>query len=332
MADEIPIRGEAFEFDVVLQSRATPEEHQVNPTLAVGDVKVIKDNGAAADIDTLPAVAPAGGKVVRVQLSADETECDKVTVVLSDAAGAEWCDLTWTAPTRSVSLEDVSASVAALAVVAAAIAANVTTLLARIPSALFAGITSLAHWLGALAGKHTPDATAQAEINATGGGSGSYDATTDSQQAIVDTAASQDVLANAVPGSYPSGSAGEALGRITTIYTKVLLLGSVTVTIRSAVATNGDLFLEPGDDYQAGDLVWTLTGFNDFTGSTVSFTCGDLAVAGSVVAANQLTVPLTSAQTLALLEAGAPPYKLRVQYPSSGPLKTVSRGSVNILA
>jgi hypothetical protein len=63
---------------------------------------------------------------------------------------------------------------------------NVTTLLARVTSTLFDGITSLAEWLGLLAGKQTGDSTALSEIKATGAGSGTYDPTTDSQEAIRD--------------------------------------------------------------------------------------------------------------------------------------------------
>ena len=67
-----------------------------------------------------------------------------------------------------------------------AIAGNVTTLLGRIPAALFSGITSLAEWLGLMAGKQAADATALTEIKATGAGSGTYDETTDSNEAIAD--------------------------------------------------------------------------------------------------------------------------------------------------
>lgn len=66
---------------------------------------------------------------------------------------------------------------------------NVGILLTRIPAALFAGITSLADWLGAMAGKHTADATAITEINATGAGSGTFDEADDSQEGISDGAA-----------------------------------------------------------------------------------------------------------------------------------------------
>jgi hypothetical protein len=64
--------------------------------------------------------------------------------------------------------------------------ANVASILAWTTSALWTGITSMAQWLGALAGKQTPDATALTEIRATGAGSGTYDATTDSLEANAD--------------------------------------------------------------------------------------------------------------------------------------------------
>lgn len=63
---------------------------------------------------------------------------------------------------------------------------SLTTLLARITSTLFSGITSLAQWLGLIAGKQTGDSTARTEVRATGAGSGTYDETTDSQEAIRD--------------------------------------------------------------------------------------------------------------------------------------------------
>jgi len=52
--------------------------------------------------------------------------------------------------------------------------------------ALFTGITSLAEWLGLIAGKQTGDATARTEVRATGAGSGTFDETTDSLEAVRD--------------------------------------------------------------------------------------------------------------------------------------------------
>lgn len=60
----------------------------------------------------------------------------------------------------------------------------VNTLTSRIPATLFAGITYLSRWLGAIAGK-TADTTTRAEINATTGGA-AYNETTDSLEAIRD--------------------------------------------------------------------------------------------------------------------------------------------------
>jgi len=64
--------------------------------------------------------------------------------------------------------------------------ADVTTLLGRITSTLFSGITSLAQWLGLLAGKQTGNSTARTELRATGAGSGTFDETTDSAEALRD--------------------------------------------------------------------------------------------------------------------------------------------------
>lgn len=85
---------------------------------------------------------------------------------------------------------------------ATAIAAWITAIAG---SALFTGITSLAQWLGAMAGKQTPNATAQTELRATGAGSGAYDATTDSQEAILDTGAADWVTG--AGGSAPTAAA-----------------------------------------------------------------------------------------------------------------------------
>jgi hypothetical protein len=66
----------------------------------------------------------------------------------------------------------------------AAVATNVTALVTRIPATLFAGITSLANWLGAIAGK-TADSTTRTQINATTAGA-NFNETTDSLEAIRD--------------------------------------------------------------------------------------------------------------------------------------------------
>lgn len=88
-----PIRGQQYIFYVELPSQTTPSIMQVNPTLASGDVKISKDGGATANLNTLPAVTPASGKAVKVTVSATEMDADNVSITFSDAAGAEWCDV-----------------------------------------------------------------------------------------------------------------------------------------------------------------------------------------------------------------------------------------------
>lgn len=86
------IRGQAYRLYLSLPSQSDPRTMQSNPTLATGDAKVSKDGGALANLTTLPAVTPASSKLVQVDLSAAEMDADNVTVILSDASGAEWCD------------------------------------------------------------------------------------------------------------------------------------------------------------------------------------------------------------------------------------------------
>jgi len=69
----------------------------------------------------------------------------------------------------------------------AAIKTDTGNLVTRITATLFSGITSLAEWLGLLGGKQAGDATALTELKATGAGSGTFDPTTDSLEALRDT-------------------------------------------------------------------------------------------------------------------------------------------------
>lgn len=92
MSYDPPLRAVEYIFYRGLIASAAPSGFQVNPTLSIGDVKVSKDGGAFANLTTLPAVTPAGGKAVKITLSATEMTADNVVVLFSDAAGAEWND------------------------------------------------------------------------------------------------------------------------------------------------------------------------------------------------------------------------------------------------
>jgi hypothetical protein len=139
--------------------------------------------------------------------------------------------------------------------------ADMQTLLGRVTSTLFTGITSLAQWLGLLAGK-TADAAALAEVNATTAGAG-YSNITDSLEANRDNigtagvgltsvalanATSDAVLAdaiwNAATASYGSagtyGFALEAAGTAADPWLTVLPGGYAPTTAGYIIGTNLD--------------------------------------------------------------------------------------------
>ena len=94
MASFVPPKiNTAFTFYVSLTSQADANVMQANPTLAAGDVKVAIDDGAPANLGTLPAVDADFTKRVKVVMTGAEMNGDNITVIFSDAAGAEWADL-----------------------------------------------------------------------------------------------------------------------------------------------------------------------------------------------------------------------------------------------
>ncbi len=109
MATYVPAkRATAYIFYVGLVSQANTKVLQGSATLAAGDVKVSKDGGALANLTTLPAVTPAASKMIKVDLSATEMTADNVTVIFSDAAGAEWCDLIVNIQTAARQIDDLA--------------------------------------------------------------------------------------------------------------------------------------------------------------------------------------------------------------------------------
>jgi hypothetical protein len=120
----------------------------------------------------------------------------------------------------------------------AAVQADVTTLLGRITSTLFSGITYLSRWLGALAGK-TADSATQTEIRATTAGA-TYTITTDSLEAIRDNSG----------GGGGSGDASQAtlLEVQGTVNGIAASLSGTTVSVSSRVSAVGEITLWAGDD------------------------------------------------------------------------------------
>lgn len=109
MATYVPAkRGVEYIFYIALRSQADSTVFQVNPTIAAGDFKVSIDGGATANPSTLPAVTPAGGKAVKVTLSASEMTGDNIAFYGSDAAGAEWMDFFLNIQTSARQIDDLA--------------------------------------------------------------------------------------------------------------------------------------------------------------------------------------------------------------------------------
>ncbi|MGH7510889.1 MAG: hypothetical protein ACREMZ_15660 [Gemmatimonadales bacterium] len=103
-----PKRAAEFILYVGLVSQVDAKLLQANPTLAAGDVKIAKDDGAPADLATLPVVDADFTKRIKVVLSATEMTADNVTILFSDAAGAEWADLMINIQTAARQVDDLA--------------------------------------------------------------------------------------------------------------------------------------------------------------------------------------------------------------------------------
>lgn len=95
-------------FFVSLVSQANTKLMQVNPTLQAADFNVSIDGGTLNALGTTPTVTPAGGRMVKITLSTSEMAGANATVVCSDNAGAEWCDLTVNIQTSTRQIDDLA--------------------------------------------------------------------------------------------------------------------------------------------------------------------------------------------------------------------------------
>ena len=83
----------ATSFDAPLVDAASRPNYKSSATLTAGDVKVIKDGGAPANITALPTEIGTTG-VYRFSLTDSEMNATTIAVVCVDAAGSEWDPLT----------------------------------------------------------------------------------------------------------------------------------------------------------------------------------------------------------------------------------------------
>lgn len=123
-----------------------------------------------------------------------------------------------------------------------------------------------------------------------------------------------DPLLNPVPGSYASGSAGHALGRI----------ASGQLTAVQAALSDGFVRVVPGDDYSAAiGTAIDITGdsWPDVSGAEILWIFGETTFSGLAVNASTVRLELTSAQStqLGVDEPGQEYYSVVALIPTETP-------------
>jgi hypothetical protein len=89
-----PKRGVAYTTSAILMDTANRPFAKENPTLAAGDVTISKDDGAFANLATLPTVTPAGGAKLKTAMSATEMTADRVDIRFKDqTVPSEWDEM-----------------------------------------------------------------------------------------------------------------------------------------------------------------------------------------------------------------------------------------------
>lgn len=279
MAGVPPLKNSAFSFEIALDSQADGDVFQTSVTLAAGDVQVSKDGGAFSNITSLPTEISSTGVLI-VALTATEMNADRITVRFHDAAGDEWKDRLVNIFTETVQINDLATSTA------------LQTVDDNVDAILVDTGTTLDDKIDAIKAKTDTIPADPAETSDIPSAASVADAVWDELLAdheiaqsagayLAASGASSDPLLNTVPGSYASGTAGAALGRI----------GSGQITTVSPVAQSGDVETIMGDDYSNTDsraLDWTDTSASwpTLTSAAIVVTILDVAsFNGSVVTA-----------------------------------------------
>ena len=103
----LPVKNTPYSFNFRLISMNGG--FQSNPTLAAGDIKIIVDDGAANNIDSLPSLLTNSTTTLNMDLLATEMNGDIITIELIDQTDPkEWCDTFITIHTIVNSLDDVN--------------------------------------------------------------------------------------------------------------------------------------------------------------------------------------------------------------------------------
>lgn len=288
----IDAAGAEWEDQVIPIHTATrPLEDLAFPTVAGRSLDVTATGAAGIDWGNVENPTTA------VDLSGTDIQlCDTVTTN-TDMRG-----------TDSAALASVATEARLAELDAANLPADIDTLLGRVTSTIFSGITSLAEWLGLMAGKQTANATALAEIQATGAGSGTYNEATDSQEVLGEKALANQtaigtidtvvdaikVVTDVIPdsGAMTSIAQASALATVDTVVDAIKVIAdALGATAASRLALSAGAMVPFTVDTATNGHTPTTTEFqaDDVTEATADHFNGRLVVWTSGALQNQVT-------------------------------------------
>ena len=204
-----------------------------------------------------------GGQIVRSTNSNVTVQVTGSSHIAADVHEFQADSLT-SAATDATFITEVQSGLATSAALAT-VDSNVDTLVARITSTLFSGITSMASWLGALAGKST-DASTLAEIQSTTAGA-TFANSTDSLEAIRDRGD-----AAWAPGEAGSGDASQSTLLAVQDQVEAIAgtLGGTAISVTSRIADGGSMVIYTGDDLKVRSGTQVTVSISDAAGGIYS--------------------------------------------------------------
>jgi hypothetical protein len=245
------------------KSQASAEgEVSGTPTASAFDTDLTAVTGAFDDLLILFVSGSLTGEA-RPIASYDNTD-GRITLQESLTAAPSAADEFLIIPSHTHPIADIQDGLATSAALAT-VDGNVDTLVARITSTLFDGITSMASWLGALAGKST-DASTLAEIQSTTAGA-TFANSTDSLEAIRDRGD-----AAWAPGEAGSGDASQSTLLAVQDQVEAIAgtLGGTAISVTSRIADGGSMVIYTGDDLKVRSGTQVTVSISDAAGGIYS--------------------------------------------------------------
>jgi len=245
------------------KSQASAEgEVSGTPTASAFDTNLTAVTGAFDDLLILFVSGSLTGEA-RPIASYSNTD-GRITLQESLTAAPSATDEFLIIPSHTHPIADIQDGLATSAALAT-VDSNVDTLVARITSTLFSGITSMASWLGALAGK-TADASTLAEIQGTTAGA-TFANSTDSLEAIRDRGD-----AAWAPGEAGSGDASQSTLLAVQDQVEAIAgtLGGTAISVTSRIADGGSMVIYTGDDLKVRSGTQVTVSISDAAGGIYS--------------------------------------------------------------